>query len=227
MMQSLSFARTLVVAPHPDDEVLGAGGTIARLAEEGHEVFVAVVTTGRPPAFPEDSIARVRSEAKNAHGLLGVKETFWLNQPAAELTETPNAVLNEAIGSVVRKLSPTALLLPFPGDIHVDHQLVFRAGLVAARPHQSAFPKTVLAYETLSETNWNAPYLAPAFAPNVYLGIEGSLDKKLAAMQLFASQLRAPPHERSLEALSALARVRGATIHEAAAEAFVLVRHVL
>src|SRR5690349_13374264 len=90
LTDSLSmFGRTLVIAPHPDDEVLGAGGTIARLADEEQDVFVAVVTVGKPPAFTSELVGKVRSEAKLAHQRLGVRETFWLDQPAAELTETP------------------------------------------------------------------------------------------------------------------------------------------
>ena len=221
------LGRTLVIAPHPDDEVLGAGGTMAKLSESGQEVFVAVVTKGKPPAYSAESVARVRAEAKSAHDLLGVKETFWLDQPAAELPEVRNVVLNGAIGEVVQRIAPQTILVPFPGDIHVDHQLVFQSVLVASRPHQAAYPKTILAYETLSETNWNAPYITPPFVPNVYLDISNYLERKIAAMRKFSSQLRSSPHERSVESLRSLAVMRGATVHREAAESFVLVRHVV
>ena len=221
------LGRTLVIAPHPDDEVLGAGGTMAKLSESGQEVFVAVVTTGKPPAYGAESVARVRVEAKSAHDLLGVKETFWLDQPAAELPEVKNIVLNGAIGDVVRRIAPQTILVPFPGDIHVDHQLVFQSVLVASRPHQAAYPRMILAYETLSETNWNAPYITPPFVPNVYLDISNYLERKIAAMRKFSSQLRSSPHERSVESLRSLAVMRGATVHREAAESFVLVRHVV
>ena len=221
------LGRTLVIAPHPDDEVLGAGGTMARLSALGKEVFVAVVTTGKPPIYSDKSVARVRAEADSAHDLLGVKETFWLDQPAAELPEVKNIVLNGAIGDVVQRISPQTILVPFPGDIHVDHQLVFQSTLVASRPHQATYPRTILAYETLSETNWNAPYITPPFVPNVYLDISNYLERKILAMGKFASQLRISPHERSVESLRALAVMRGATVHREAAEAFVLVRHVV
>lgn len=221
------LGRTLVVAPHPDDEVLGAGGTMAKLSESGQEVFVVVVTKGKPPAYSAESVARVRAEAKSAHDLLGVKETFWLDQPAAELPEVRNVVLNGAIGEVVQRIAPQTILVPFPGDIHVDHQLVFQSVLVASRPHQAAYPKTILAYETLSETNWNAPYITAPFVPNVYLDISNHLERKIAAMRKFSSQLRSSPHERSVESLRSLAVMRGATVHREAAESFVLVRHVV
>ncbi|WEX75603.1 PIG-L family deacetylase [Sinorhizobium numidicum] len=223
----ISFGRTLVVAPHPDDEVLGAGGTIAKLSSEGEEVFVAIVTEGKPPAFDPVTIATTQAEAREAHRVLGVKETFWLRLPAAQLAETAHATLNAALSDLVRRISPQTVLLPFVGDMHMDHQLTFTSALVACRPHQSEFPKLILAYETLSETNWNAPYLSPAFVPNVFVDISEHLEAKLRAMRLFASQVREPPHERSIATLSALATLRGATVLRRAAEAFVLIRHVV
>ena len=221
------FGRTLVVAPHPDDETLGAGGTIARLAKAGHQVTVAVVTTGQPPDYSASDVARVRQEAEQAHAILGVKQTLWLDLPAARLVETPRRALNAALQKAIAQTEPTTMLLPFVGDVHIDHQLTFEAGMVAARPHQAAYPATILAYETLSETNWNAPYLTPGFLPNVFIDITDTLELKLAAMRTYGSQLRASPHERSIEALKALATLRGATVHRPAAEAFVLVRDVI
>jgi len=223
----IAFGRTLVVAPHPDDEVLGAGGTIARLASEGEEVFVAIVTEGKPPSFDPAQTARIQAEAAEAHRALGVKETVWLRLPAAQLAETAHAIVNGALLELVRRLSPQTVLVPFVGDMHMDHQLTFTSALVACRPHQAEFPKLILAYETLSETNWNAPYLSPGFLPNVFVDITGHLEAKLEAMQLFASQLRQPPHERSIATLRALATLRGATVMTHAAEAFVLVRQVV
>lgn len=217
----------LVVAPHPDDEVLGAGGTIARFAAEGRPVHVAIVTSGRAPRFSEDQIRTVRAEAAAAHAHLGVTETHWLDFPAAELSDHPHGALNAGLGALVRDLAPGLVLAPHPGDIHLDHQLSFLSTLVASRPHQAAYPPLVAAYETLSETNWNAPYLTPAFVPNLFIDISATLEAKLAAFRLFASQVRPAPHERSIETLKALATLRGGTIHRPAAEGFVLVRAVV
>ncbi|MDB5524079.1 MAG: hypothetical protein JWM58_1842 [Rhizobium sp.] len=221
------YGRTLVIAPHPDDEVLGAGGTIARLAGAGNEVYIAVVTEGKPPVYSREAVSRVQDEAREAHKILGVKETFWLGLPAASLTETPHSELNAALLTLVSKLRPKTLLVPFVGDIHVDHQLIFTSALVASRPHHEGYPELILAYETLSETNWNAPYLTPHFMPNVFVDITTEIDRKLEAMKCFSSQLREAPHERSIATLKALATLRGATVLRSAAEAFVLVRHVL
>lgn len=216
----------LVLAPHPDDEVLGVGGTIARCAGEGISVVVAIVTKGYPPRFDEELIAAGRREARVAHELLGVKETLYLGLPAAELDQVPHADLNERLGAVVREVAPDRIFVPFAGDLHVDHQRIFLSALVAARPVGAATPD-VLAYETLSETNWNAPYLAPAFAANCFVDITATLERKLEALAAYRSQLQPFPHERSLEAVRALAISRGAQVGLAAAEAFVLLRQVL
>ncbi|MFV0292166.1 MAG: PIG-L deacetylase family protein [Paracoccus sp. (in: a-proteobacteria)] len=216
----------LIIAPHPDDEVLGVGGTMARLSDAGAEVHVAVVTTGRAPRFSTEQAAQVRVETEAAHKLLGVTRTHYLNCPAAELAEFPHADLNRAISGVVRDVAPRTVFVPHPGDIHLDHQLSFLSALVASRPHQASYPARILAYETLSETNWNAPYLSPGFLPNTFIDISDTLQRKLDAFTLYKSQQKPAPHERSVQALSALATLRGASMHRPAAEAFVLIRQV-
>lgn len=219
--------RVLIIAPHPDDEVLGCGGTMARLADAGVRVEVAIVTEGKPPRYSGEGVERVRREAAAAHALLGVSFTHFLDLPAAELDSVPHADLNAAIGALINEAKPDAIFLPFVGDIHLDHQLVFRSAMVAARPRQQSYPRMILAYETLSETNWAAPYVEPIFAPTVYIDIAATLDRKLAAFAAYASQCCAFPNERSPEAIRALALLRGATVHRQAAEAFFLVRGVI
>jgi LmbE family N-acetylglucosaminyl deacetylase len=223
----LEFRRVLAIAPHPDDEVLGAGGTLARLSDAGAEVVVGIVTKGAPPLFAEAAAERVRCEAQAAHAHLGVARTVFLSQPAARLDEVPHHRLNQAVADLVREVAPDTLLLPFVGDIHLDHQLTFLSGMVAARPHRIGFPSRVLCYETLSETNWNAPLVSPTFAPNVFVDISAQLERKLEAMGLYGSQQRDFPHERSLATIRALAVLRGSTVHRPAAEAFMLMRQVI
>lgn len=217
----------LVVAPHPDDEVFGVGGTIARLVDEGNQVTVAIVTRGDSLLFDEKFIEQGREEAQEAHRLLGVKETLFLDEfPAAKLDQVPHYELNRALQELIQTIQPSILFIPFVGDIHLDHQLVFKSALVAARPQRQFAPHTVLAYETLSETNWNAPYLSPGFHPNLYVDISQYIDKKLKAVKMFRSQLHPFPNERSVEAIQALATHRGATVGCHAAEAFVVIRKI-
>lgn len=219
--------RALVVAPHHDDEVLGCGGTIARLADGGAEVEVLVVTRGQTPPFDRALVERVRAEAQEAHAILGVSSARFLDLPAAGLDTVPHVELNRAVGAAVREAAPDTLFVPFNGDIHLDHQLVFAACLVAARPNRPDYPARIWAYETLSETNWNAPGVTPGFAPTLHVDIAATLGRKLDAMRAYASQVRPFPDERSIEALEALARLRGAAVHRHAAEAFIALREVL
>ncbi|WP_199709378.1 PIG-L deacetylase family protein [Rhodophyticola porphyridii] len=223
----MGAGRVLVIAPHPDDEVLGAGGTMARLAAEGRDVHVCIVTSGTAPRFDAAQTQRVRAEAKRAHKRLGVADCHWLGFPAAGLSETPHADLNAGIARIVQSLQPEVVLLPHPGDIHLDHQACFTSSLVASRPHQASYPPVIMAYETLSETNWNAPQLTPAFLPSIFVDISETLEAKLDAFALYESQVHQAPHERSPESLRALATLRGATVHRDACEAFVPVRMVL
>ena len=216
----------LIIAPHPDDEILGVGGAMARWAQEGFGVHVAVVTRGRPPLFSEAEEDLCRAEARAAHARLGVDRTWYLDLPAAELDGLPHRELNGSLETLLRACRPEELYLPFLGDLHLDHQLVFRAGLVAARPCRAGSPRRIYAYETLSETNWNAPFLTPGFIPNHFVDISAFLETKLEAMACYRSQLREPPHERSLGGLRALATLRGATVGLGAAEAFITLRTV-
>lgn len=217
----------LVIAPHPDDEVLGCGGAIARLSDAARDVHVAIVTRGQPPRFPVEAVAPLREEVAAAHALLKVTETHYLDLPAAELDRVAHADVNHALDKLFARIRPAAVFMPFKGDVHLDHELVFRSTLVAARPNRTDCPRRLYAYETLSETNWNAPYLTPPFVPNVFVDIAETLDRKLEAFAAYRSQCRAFPNERSPEALRALATLRGATVHLNAAEAFVLIREVL
>ena len=142
-----------------------------------------------------------------------------LDLPTAAVDTIPQRDVNAEIVKLLRQVQPSTLYIPFCGDIHRDHELFAQAALVASRPPEACAPRSIYAYETLSETNWNAPYLTPVFQPNVFVDITEYLDDKLAAMRLVASQLKSFPHERSLEAIEALARHRGATVHRHAAEA--------
>ena len=217
---------TLVISPHPDDEVLGAGGSIAALARDGHAVHVVVVTKG-DSLFDPQLIEQGRAEARQAHAILGVTATHFLDEfPAAKLDTVPHFRLNGRLASVVRELRPETVYIPFVGDIHRDHQAVAESAMVACRPIDGSSVRQILAYETLSETNWNAPGITPAFTPNVFTNVSDTLQRKLEAMAAFRSQLRPFPHERSVGALEHLARYRGATVGVAAAEAFMLLRWI-
>jgi len=218
--------KVLVIAPHPDDEVLGCGGTMVKHVSEGDEVYLCVVTKAYPPDWPEDEIKERRDEVVRANKILGTKKTYFLDLPTVKLDTIPQKELNETIAEVVNESQPEIVYVPHGGDVNNDHRLVFEAAMVAIRPKPALAIKKILCYETLSETEWAAPLAENAFMPNVYVDISGVLATKLKAMSEYKSELKEFPHPRSLEAISALAKVRGATTGVEAAEAFMLMREI-
>lgn len=218
--------RMLVIAPHPDDEIIGVGGTIAKRVKAGDEAYVCIVTKGNPPLFNLDFIERGRSECRRADARLGVKETIFLDFPAVMLETIPRYELNQKITEIVQKISPDEVYIPHRGDMQIDHQIVVDAAMVAVRPRGNDYPKRVYAYETLSETGWNIPNTVNEFIPTVYEDITNTYDAKINAMRIFESQLAKFPAARSIGAIEALAKFRGATVNVRAAEAFSLIREI-
>ena len=218
--------RVLVIAPHPDDEIIGVGGTIAKRAKDGDEVYVCVVTKGKSPLFNDEFIEQGRKECRKADKKLGVKETIFLDFPAVMLETVPRYEFNGKISEVVNSIKPDEVYIPHRGDMQIDHQMVVDAAMVAVRPRGNNYPKRVYAYETLSETGWNIPNIVNEFIPTVYEDITDTYEVKLEAMAIFESQLSAFPEARSIGAIKALAKYRGATVSVKAAEAFSLVREV-
>jgi len=221
--------RVVVVAPHPDDEIIGCGATIAKHIENGDEVTIIVATNasvGAPELFSDVSAKNTREEAISAHRFLGVKETIFFEFPAPALNAFPEFKISLEIGKIFKKINPTHLYLPHPGDIHQDHKAIYRASLVAARPQGNDKITNIYCYETLSETEWT-PMQEKAFIPNHFVDVTKVFSKKLEAMKFFDSQLKKFPHSRSIEGFEALAMYRGATVGVEKAEAFVVERQIL
>lgn len=218
--------KVLVMAPHPDDEVLGCGGTIAKHVSGGDEVYLCIVTKAYPPEWSESEIRERREEVLRVNKILSIKKVYFLDLPTVKLDTIPQKDLNDLITQLVNEIQPEIVYIPHRGDVNRDHRLVFEAAIVATRLGSGSTVKKVLSYETLSETEWAAPFVENAFVPNVYVDISETLEIKLKAMAEYKLELKEFPHPRSLEAISALAKVRGATVGIAAAEAFMLIREV-
>ncbi len=218
--------KILIIAPHTDDEILGCGGLVSKYSGEGRKVYVLVVTRGTPKLYSEERIVNVRREALQAHTLLGVTETVFLDFHAPELDITSQAEIAGSISSIIQRFAVDTIFIPHRGDIHSDHRVVYNASIVAGRPVAGSTVKNIYAYETLSETEWAAPFGDDAFIPTHFVDVTGSFENKLKAMACFKSQLKPLPNSRSLEAIEALAKFRGATVGVKRAEAFMTVRTV-
>ena len=216
--------KLFVVAPHPDDETLGTGGTIRRFADAGWAVTVLTVGAHMPPLYTSETHETTVRESRAAQAVLGVSDSIFLDQPAVYLNEMPVAELNAFILDPIESAAPDVLLVPFY-DRHVDHRAIFDACMVAARPvGPGRNIKLVAAYETISETHWNAPHIGPNFTPNFCIDISKQIDAKIEAVSCYASQMHEFPGPRSIEALRALALFRGSQAGYAYAEAFHVLR---
>jgi len=216
--------KVLVIAPHPDDETLGAGGTIRKFADAGYDITVLTVAVHMPPLYSAEVPETTTREARAAQEVLGVRNSIFLDKPAVFLGDIPTAEFNALILDQVAASTPDILLIPFY-DRHIDHRLIFDACMVAARPvGPGRNISLVAAYETISETHWNAPHIEPNFTPNFCVDITEQIDAKLEAMSCFASQLHEFPGPRSVEALKALALFRGSQAGYGYAEAFHVIR---
>ena len=201
--------RVLVVSPHPDDETLGVGGTIAKYSAQGAEVFVLMVSGHLPPLYRREDFDKTVTEAHVAFELLGVAKSEFLEIPATMIGDQPIHKLNGRISKIFNDFNPHIVFCPYP-DRHVDHRLVFDSVMVATRPVGVGRDiEIVAAYETLSETHWNAPHIEPNFTPNWIIDITGNIETKLKALSCYKSQISEFPNPRSIEAVEALAKFRG------------------
>lgn len=216
--------KAIIIAPHPDDEVLGAGGTLLRYKNEGVSIAWIIVTTINSNSDADKEKSKTRTEEINKiNQLFGFDQKFELNFPTTQLDQIPMSDLVSAISNTFREFEPEEVFVPHPSDIHTDHRTVFDAVASCTKWFRYPSIKRVLAYETLSETDFNLG-ISPVFRPNVFVNIENHLNDKLRAMEIYESEIGKFPFPRSQEAIRALATLRGAASGFKAAEAFELLR---
>lgn len=224
--------RVLVIAAHPDDEVLGCGATSARLAAEGHEVHFAILGEGITARHRGRSDAEANQKEqlhKHAHAAatkIGAKSLEIHKLPDNRLDTVPLLDVVKIIEELVGRIRPEAVYTHHGGDLNVDHGVVYRAVLTATRPMAGQPVREIYAFEVPSSTEWAFQRLEPAFRPNVFVDVGRTIETKIAAMECYESEARKFPHPRSPEALRALATRWGSVVGCNAAEAFELVRSV-
>jgi LmbE family N-acetylglucosaminyl deacetylase len=216
--------KVLVVAAHPDDELLGVGGTIASHVAKGDQVRVAVMCEGFSSRYNPDWDGEVRRQANEAARILGVTDLVLGNLPDQQLETLLLCDVAKKIGQLIEESQPELVYTHFGGDINRDHRILTEAVLVAARPYSAPLVKEILMFETPSSTEWGSPPLTTSFQPNVYVDISEFLEQKIKAFSCYSAEVRESPHPRSLQALADRARYWGSVINRRSAEAFVLVR---
>jgi N-acetylglucosamine malate deacetylase 1 len=232
-LQAIELMRAiLVVAAHPDDEVLGCGGTLARLADAGAQVHVAFLADGvssRDGTSSADMAAELaerRAAAKRACAILGASGVSFDDFPDNRLDTVPRLQVIRSIEALIRHHRPDTVFTHHAGDVNIDHRCIHDAVIAACRPQRAHPVRTLLCFEVASSTEWQLPGSGAAFTPNWFVDISASLERKLSALEAYAAELRDWPHPRSLRGVEHLARWRGATVGVDAAEAFVLGRQL-
>jgi LmbE family N-acetylglucosaminyl deacetylase len=223
----------LILAAHPDDEVLGCGGTIAKLADEGAIIHVAFLADGVYSRTGESVVQQGQGElqvrrvaAQNACDILGVKSVSFGEFPDNRMDTIALLDITKVLEKLIVEYKPEVVFTHHAGDVNIDHRRMHEAAVTACRPQRGHPVKSLLCFEVPSSTEWQLPGSAPVFSPNWFVDISDTLDRKFAALDAYAAELRDWPHPRSRQGVEHLARWRGATVGVDAAEAFMLGRQL-
>lgn len=225
----------LVIAAHPDDEVLGCGGTMARHSKMGDNVYSVILAEGitsrdrqRKRDIHETDFGILHCAAQKANDILGVKQLKLLDFPDNRMDSLDRLDIVKVIEELINEMKPDIIYTHHIGDVNIDHRRTHEAVLTAVRPIPGQhYVKELLYFETASSTEWTTTGSAPAFTPNWYVNIEETVDLKIKALEAYECEMRKWPHARSIKALEYLAKWRGANIGKEAAEAFILGRKII
>jgi LmbE family N-acetylglucosaminyl deacetylase len=223
----------LVVAAHPDDEVLGCGATLSRLAREGHEVHIAILATGITSRYARieeadpAELTRLQGHAQRAADLMGARKLYLGRFPDNRMDSVPLLEVVQYVEGLVNEIKPEVIYTHHTGDMNIDHLVVSRAVMTATRPMAGQPVKEIYAFEVGSSTEWAFQRFEPAFHANVFVEIGSQdLEIKIRAMACYESEARAFPHPRSPEAIRIVAQRWGTVVGCMAAEPFDLIRSV-
>lgn len=224
--------KILVVVAHPDDEVLGMGGTIAKLTAQGKDVYVLIVTDGSSSQYRYsddlDAIFNVKkTETQACADVLGVKKVYYGGLPDMKLDNIPHIDINKVIEKHIYMLEPDTVFTHFWGDVNLDHQNVYKSTLVAIRPVMGQVVKSLYCYRVPSSTEWTPNKADTMFMPNIYVDISEFAEQKYEAFSKYSTELRDYSHPRSVQYLREDDIVAGLKVGLPATEEFVLLRELL
>lgn len=221
----------LVVAAHPDDEILGVGGTVARHVASGDKVYAIILGEGQTSRgehredISQDVVKELHQNTMESAKAVGYTDVYFENFPDNRFDQVDLLDIVKAVEKKVRELKPDIVYTHYSGDLNIDHQYTARAVLTATRPIGDYCVSEIYAFETLSSSEWNFDYSAqPAFCPNVFVDITDYYINKENAMNCYVSELCEFPHPRSLKGMDVLSKTRGMAAGMERAEAFMLVR---
>ena len=213
--------RVLVVAPHPDDETIGMGGTIAKLVSLSIPVRVIFMSNGVTSRdVARETVESRNRAARNAMGLLGVNDFNFFDLPDNRFDSLPILEIAKLLESEVSNFKPTVVFAPYRYDLNIDHQIASEATNIAVRPKLSNNVRLYLNYEILSSTGWN--HAAPVFSPTVFVDIQNYWSLKMSALEAYGPEIDASPSARSIRVIESLANFRGGLVAKEKAEAFSL-----
>ena len=220
--------KILIIAAHPDDEVLGCGGMAAKQSKLGDEIYCLIMGEGensRSEQAEKLKIEKLQQDGRAAAAVLGFKEVVFLNFPDNSFDTVSLLSITKKIEEHLEKIKPNIVYTHFENDLNVDHRLTFQAVMTACRPCNDFCPREIYSFEVLSSTEWQSKQ-GKQFAPNFYVDIEDAIDAKKEALKKYTSEIRDYPHSRSIEGIEALARYRGLESGLKLAEAFCLIRKI-
>jgi LmbE family N-acetylglucosaminyl deacetylase len=215
----------LIVAAHPDDEILGCGGTVARLVKEGYKAYTLILGKGITSRdnWKESELEEIKKQVIRANKKIGIppENVFINNLPDNRFDTVPLLDIVKNIEKVKRKIKPDIIFTHYKNDLNIDHKTTYSAVLTATRPMENETVKKIYSFEILSSTEWKYP---TTFSPNVFFDISKTVDKKIEAMKCYKNEIRSFPHPRSLETIELNAKMWGVKNGLKYAEAFYLVR---
>jgi LmbE family N-acetylglucosaminyl deacetylase len=222
------MTKVLVVAPHPDDETLGCGGTLLKHINSGDKIYWMVVTNIQSEnGWSEEEVQKRQKEINQVSAMYGFEKIFKLDFPTTMLDTIPYSDLISKISAVIQEIKPSIVYIPNHSDVHTDHQVTFKATISCCKNFRAPFIRKILMYECLSETEFAPALRENAFIPNVFVDISEFLNRKLEIMKIYDSEVMDPPFPRSIETVISLAKYRGSRIGEKYAEAFTLIQEVI
>ena len=228
-----NYQKILIIVAHPDDEVLGCGGSIAKWSKYGHEVHVLIMAEGitsrekkRERVAHQKELSLLGQSSQKASKIIGVESLKLLEYPDNRMDSVDLLDIVKSIEEHIEKVKPGVVVTHHSGDLNIDHRIVHQAVLTACRPDPENIVRRILSFEVPSATEWQSPTSLSPFVPNWFEDISDELELKIKALEAYHSEMREWPHSRSIKGVKYLSRWRGSSMGYEAGEAFMLLREL-